>query len=62
MYAKSPAVYHMMQSVLVLPSPATLRLERNKCGAFNPGIQSDLLKRLACAVSHAQENHKKMAV
>ena len=62
LYAKSPAAYHMMQSVLVLLFPATLRLERNKCGAINPGIQSNLLKRLACAISHAQENHEKMAV
>ena len=62
LYAKSPAAYQATRDVLVLPSPSTLRLERNKGGVVQPGIQLDLLQRLTCAVAKIEDTHEKMAV
>ena len=64
LYAKSPAAYQAIRDVLVLPSPSTLRLERNKGGVVQPGIQliADLLQRLTCAVAQVEHTYEKMAV
>ena len=62
LYAKNPAAYQAIRDVLVLPSPSTLRLERNKGGVAQPGIQLDLLQRLTWAVAKVEDTHEKMAV
>ena len=62
LYTKSPAAYQAIRDVLVLPSPSTLRLERNKGGVVQPGIQLDLLQRLTCAVAKVEHTHERMAV
>lgn len=56
LYAKSPSAYKAFGEVLALPSPTTLRSERNKFGAVKPGVQQDLIERLAVVASAAEDN------
>ena len=62
LYAKNPAAFQAIRDVLVLPSPLALRLERNKGGVVQPGIQLDLSQRLTCAVAKVEHAHERMAV
>ena len=63
LYAKSPTAYNLLKEVLILPSPSTLRREKNKAGAVQPGVQSDLLNRLSAAADTAVSPHqRKVAV
>ena len=45
---------------MVLPSPTTLRQERNICGAVVPGLQKDLISRLEKAVEITTDAHQRI--
>ena len=62
LYAKSPSAYKTLGEVLILPSPTTLRLERNICGAVVPGLQKDLISRLEKAVEITTDAHQRIAI
>ena len=62
MYAKSPAAYNLLKEVLILPLPSSLRRERNKAGAVQLDVQSDLLNRLSVAADMAVSSHQQKVV
>ena len=63
LYAKSPSAYKTLGEVLVLPSPTTLRQERNIiCGTVVPGLQKDLISRLEKAAEITTDAHQQIAV